>query len=268
MDIERSQQRDVLTSITNLHNYSCKNQCHSLVLITGEAGAGKMTLALRTAYTMVRSPNAKNMNLLWYDGKDEYEALKVINLYRVNQKPIIIFVDTPNIMAFVENISGEVAALESFGVPILFVVAARLSEWENALRNNKFIQCKQETISLDKLTDQEIVHLINKLEIYDKLDKLKGLTNEERFGRFKEKCERQLLVAMLEATSGKNFKEIILDEYLKLQSSYPDAAKAYALVALFYCYHVSTPISILIKYLSCDDEETFWKELCNLQSLL
>ena len=62
------------------------------------------------------------------------------------------------------------------------------------------------------------------------IGKLKGMTQDQRISEFESKANKQLLVAMREATSGRGFNEIIEDEFKSLTPA--EAQTLYLCVAL------------------------------------
>jgi len=268
LDVSRNQLLEIKQKSEKLLKSSCKNQSHSLIVITGEAGSGKSTLLMRLAYDMSCDPNLKKINLLWYDGKDQYEPKKILRYYESNIEPIIVFIDTPDIHSFVEDVYRAKNDLEKSAAPILMIVTARQSEWDNVHGEERIPAKEKDFIKLNRLDDKEIQGLLKKLEAHNKLGVLESLTPAERFIEFKKHCERQLLVAMLEATRGDNFEKIIINEYMNLHKICPEAAKAYELVALFHMYFVSTPKSLLIRLLMCDDEKDFYQKVLSHTRLI
>jgi hypothetical protein len=84
-------------------------------------------------------------------------------------------------------------------------------------------------VSIPGLTDPDIIGLLAVLGRENKLGVLTGKSPAEREQAFREKAGRQLLVAMMEATSGKRFEEKVVEEWEEV----PDQARnVYALVAL------------------------------------
>ena len=83
------------------------------------------------------------------------------------------------------------------------------------------------------LTDGDIDGLLSVLDQHNRLGALKGKTLEERRHVLSGQCGRQLLVAMIEATSGRKFEEKAIQELTDLEG---DAAKVYALVAVSHAF--------------------------------
>jgi hypothetical protein len=89
------------------------------------------------------------------------------------------------------------------------------------------INLRSEMVPL--LCDQDIALLIDALTRGHRLGRLAGRTPEQQMNAFKQRAGRQLLVAMIEATSGQKFEEKIINECRTLS---PDLVPAYAIVAL------------------------------------
>lgn len=79
------------------------------------------------------------------------------------------------------------------------------------------------------LTDNDIEALLQTLDQHHMLGELAGKTAKERIQILREKCGRQLIVAMIEATSGRPFEEKIATELDQLDG---EAHKLYAFVAV------------------------------------
>jgi tetratricopeptide (TPR) repeat protein len=78
------------------------------------------------------------------------------------------------------------------------------------------------------LSNDDIAGLIDALTTDNKLGKLRGLTRPAQETVFREKAGRELLVAMIEATSGERFEEKAVKEYEELET---DKKRIYAVVA-------------------------------------
>src|SRR6266849_453024 len=80
------------------------------------------------------------------------------------------------------------------------------------------------------LINVKIDGLIAVLEKYNRLGILTGASMVERRKAFREQAGRQLLVAMIQATSGENFERKAQDQYVELERSqkYPYAPIAVA----------------------------------------
>ncbi|MBZ5650807.1 MAG: hypothetical protein LAO18_10020 [Acidobacteriia bacterium] len=92
--------------------------------------------------------------------------------------------------------------------------------------------CKIE-LAMPPLADSDISGLIDLLEREKRLGILTGKHRNEQVAAFTEQAGRQLLVAMLQATSGRRFEEKAFEELGGLES---DAQLVYAIVALASSY--------------------------------
>jgi tetratricopeptide (TPR) repeat protein len=79
------------------------------------------------------------------------------------------------------------------------------------------------------LEDSDIDLLLDALDNANRLGKLKGLNTEERRDALEKRCGRQLLIAMIEATSGERFDHKVEVECRELGA---DLGLAYAIAAL------------------------------------
>ncbi len=86
-----------------------------------------------------------------------------------------------------------------------------------------------EWVPIPPLSDDDIHALLDALDRANRLGKLKAQTPTQRFDAFKVRAHRQLLVAMLEATTGERFEDKIASECETLS---PDLLLPYAITAL------------------------------------
>jgi hypothetical protein len=112
----------------------------------------------------------------------------------------------------------------------LFVFATRsnkLDDVTSAVNAAAELQIHEHVVP--PLTDSDIDGLIAVLEKYNRLGILTGASMPERRNAFRDQAGRQLLVAMIQATSGEIFEKKAQDEYVGLERSqkYP-----YALIAV------------------------------------
>jgi protein involved in temperature-dependent protein secretion len=116
---------------------------------------------------------------------------------------------------FIDNASdnsGAISALfqrlRSDRTPACFVLGERLNEWRQDSRG-----LTGEEHLLEPLSDSEIHRLLKFLEDNNALGELRELDQTLRFAAIKEKHNKELLVAMREATEGRAFDAILENEY-------------------------------------------------------
>lgn len=90
--------------------------------------------------------------------------------------------------------------------------------------------------TLPLLTNPDIGGLIDALTKDNKLGNLRGKTRVEQEAVFREKAGRELLVAMIEATSGERFEVKAVKEYEELEE--PSKKRIYAAVAVATAFQI------------------------------
>jgi hypothetical protein len=80
------------------------------------------------------------------------------------------------------------------------------------------IECYKE-LTVPHLTDVDIDGLLDCLDRANRLGRLKGMTPQQRREELQNQAGRQLLVAMIQATSGQRFEDKVIDEYRQLDAS-------------------------------------------------
>jgi hypothetical protein len=180
------------------------------ILVTGTAGAGKSTSLLRSAGAL----HADGRRVLWFDGKDETE----LRLYQLRNrvrdaKAEFLFVDDADSFGPVSGQFLRDVAKENTDLRIVAGVRA------NRLRGiglepGENIDALELTVP--GLTDSDIDRLIDALDAANRLGFLKGKPHSEQRQIFRRSFDRQLIVAMIEATSGERFDELIRNECSEL----------------------------------------------------
>ena len=205
-------------------------------VIFGEAGSGKSTLLKRIAADLLND---------W--------ALPVV--FVRNQRSLDYAVLRPLIQALgtrlyvgVDDIADRVQELEDFinaarrdKAAVTILGCARLNEW--SYKNQSHGLTFDNSFDLQYLTTPEIDALLQKLEITGQLGILAQQTQTERRQAFIRRADRQLLVALREATEGKRFDQIIQDEYTAIPEE--SAQEAYLLVCCVYQAKVTMRAGVL-----------------------
>ena len=219
LDVVR-QVTDTLLINTVLSEETEQTPHTQLFVIKGAAGFGKTTALKRTAWEAAIT-HKKLVLYISENGKLRTEVLEEI--YELTKKRIYLFVDRASF--FASDIDNCLSYLKQKNVKITIISAERDNEWNS--------RCKILDRHLDAdfeilvLTPDEINNLLLKLEKNDSLGVLKNETPEDRFNAFKIRAKRQILVALHEATQGKSFEDILIDEYNRIspvaaQSMYLD----------------------------------------------
>lgn len=131
------------------------------------------------------------------------------------------------------EISAAVTRVKELRSRACFLLGERLNEWRQLRRT---IGAKE--YRLEKLSDGEIERLLDFLEANRALKRLTDLDRGLQVSVIKEKHEKELLVAMKEATEGVAFDSIIEDEYRAISTQF--SRRMYA--AVCSAYHLGMPI--------------------------
>lgn len=146
----------------------------------------------------------------------QIEALEEIN--RLTAKRVFVFVDRLALIR--DQLRDLLHAARARSIPITVVGTERYNEWN--------IYCEllepfvRQEFAVRYLSEKEIGALLELLERHGSLGLLHDRTPNERIAAFTEAAERQLLVALHEATLGVPFEEIVVDEYRRIE---PESAR-------------------------------------------
>lgn len=180
------------------------------ILIKSEAGGGKTTFLKRLAWESGIELEAICLYLRDY-GNVDFE--KIYNIYRMTKERIFVFID--NAADHINEIDHLLNEAKNEKMPLTLFSVERTNEWNTECERIESLVT--DFYTLPYLNDNEIKELLEKLEKYDCLGYLKNLKLEERIKELQEKTGRQLLVALHEATHGKPFVQILVDEYKKIK---------------------------------------------------
>lgn len=208
-------------------------------LVTGASGDGKSTLMKRFAAEI--SSRIGN-HILFAKSRSRLDPVELENLQRSVSKPLVLFID--NITDRETKVNQLIDRFRKNKVNILIIGATRTSDWYANLNHFYF---KPVEFSLDRLSDIEINNVLNRLEVHDSLGSLIDKTHEQRFETFKDHSDRELIVAMCEATSGLSLEEIIANEYTGLKSEL--AKIAYLHICLINQLRYRIPQSLFLRVL-------------------
>jgi Mrp family chromosome partitioning ATPase len=180
------------------------------LVISGTAGSGKSTCLMRLGLRL----SAEGVPVYWIDEQSNIEPHRLRDAVFRNDGPVAILVDDADLWG--RTTSGWARELPQLRSGVLFGAAVRSSKVDGLLDMETLAGIEPRELSMAPLGDSDIEALIRVLDAHNRLGVLKGKSHEDRVGAFREKAGRQLLVAMIEATSGKNFKEKVYEEFAEL----------------------------------------------------
>ena len=186
-------------------------------VIKGEAGAGKSVLLRRLAWD---AASDADVPALYLRSGRELHWQPLQELAALAKKRVFLFVDDA-----AEHVTGLERALveaQRREIPLTVISAESYSLWDiHCARLNDFVTAD---FAIHRLSRNEVVDLLNLLERHNSLGvRLSRLNPDQRVEEFLEVADRQLLVALHEATQGEPLEVIVEREY---KSIVPEAARA------------------------------------------
>lgn len=205
LDIRRSITDNIIVDAI-LTDEQDRQSVVDLHVVKGPAGHGKSTTLRRVAWEASLS-FSKLCIFIKEGGSVRIDALR--ELCDLAQERIYVFIDRAALR--VDEIGALLHAFTDTKTPLTIVTAERDNEWN--VRCGALDEFVAQEYPLRHLSEKEIHALLAKLEENDALERLSDLNYEDRVREFLQRAERQLLVALHEATFGKPFEEIVKDEY-------------------------------------------------------
>ena len=186
-----------------------RHHCCDLYVLKGPAGNGK-SIALKRLAWDAASEFDKIVIFVKTAGAIKHEALA--DLFGYCQERVFLFVDRAAVYA--SEIRGLMQVARSQELKLTIITAERDNEWN--MRCGTLEEYLEQDYPVRYLSEDEITDLLGKLEHHDALGVLKDASHQQRITAFVERAQRQLLVALHEATAGKRFEDILMDEYNRI----------------------------------------------------
>lgn len=178
----------------------------SIALIKGHAGSGKTIVLKRFAWDAAKDFDGR---VLYLKEGGVVRPLLICEIAELAQEQIVIVIDEA--LKHLPDISKLYKEAAAKGLDIRIVLAARTNEWNTISADNELPVTEE--FEVKELIGPEISGLLDKLTSHSALGELAHMTRPEQIAHFRLHSERQLMVALHEATSGKPFEEIAFDEY-------------------------------------------------------
>jgi len=190
-----------------------------LYVVKAEAGAGKSVLLRRLAW---EAANSAGVICLRSRGTTPPSLEALRELSEAVGDRIFLFIDNAADYLMVIRELIEFARLRKLRLTL--ITAERVNEWN--VRCESLEDYLTDQYQLYYLSRSEIETLVKLLAKYDALGpNLADKSFEGRVAEFEKRAGRQLLVALHEATHGRPFEEILLDEYESIIP--PEAQRLY-----------------------------------------
>ncbi|NLR58882.1 hypothetical protein HGH93_12270 [Chitinophaga polysaccharea] len=224
LDVSRSL-KDGIISEAFLDEENIISTLPKLYILKGHAGAGKSVMLKRIAW---EAGNSFDLFCIFLKSNSQIEYEPLYELYTYVRARIYVFIDQTS--SHIHSIERIIINSQKDNIPITILSTERTNVWNTECSSlNKLVE---EDFTLKFLNEKEIRELISLLTRHDSLGYLKGKPFEEQMEIFKEKSDRELLVALHEATHGKPFHEIIEDEFNSIND--PAAKSLYLTVCILH----------------------------------
>ena len=187
-----------------------------LFVLKGPGGSGKTVALKRAAW---EAANSLDQLVLWKKESGALDTQALQELFDLTGKRIYLFVD--RIALHANAVADVLQVARAKQVPITVVGAERQNEWLTYC-DVLDVRYDPTILALGRLSQGEVEQLLDLLARHNSLGLLEGKTREQQLKSFLDHADRQLLVALHEATRGKPFEEIIAEEY---QGLVPEEAR-------------------------------------------
>lgn len=194
-----------------------------IIVLAGTAGSGKSASLMRLALNAM----AANHKVAWVDRSNDLSKREIIAAMRSDKPPTVLMIDDADLLG--SGLSMMIKDILSSEHNPLVVMAIRSGVIDRVINPTVLAGIPIRELSVPLLDDADIDLLIATLDRENRLGRLKGKTIDQQRQIFRESAGRQLLVAMLHATSGEKLEVKIPNEFFELT---PDAQRVYAVVAL------------------------------------
>ena len=191
-------------------------------MVTGTAGSGKSTTVLRLATEL----HASGVDVRWLDSHTEM-GIAAIHKHVTAEAPTVLVID--DVDEFNAASGPLMVELVRKNPGLSVIASARSTCAERFSLIRKPSEVDHRLIVVPPLGDSDIDDLLDALDRAGVLGRLKGKPHAEQRKAMAHRAGRQLLVGMIEATSGQRFDDKIDDECQQLEKG---QATIYATVSI------------------------------------
>jgi len=194
-----------------------------LIVVTGSAGSGKSTSLLRLALRLV----ADGSEVGWIGRNIECSTRDLRSVSDRGAMPKVLIVDDVDLVG--SDLGSALREITSGKNEPLVIVGIRSGNIERKINRVQLGEIHYEEHVMPQLSDTDIEDLIDVLDRENRLGILKGRARIEQIKLFQQQAGRELLVAMIQATSGERFEVKVCNELNEFED---ESRKIYALVAV------------------------------------
>jgi hypothetical protein len=223
----RAIEREIDAEIAKSVAHTIAEDIPTVIVVTGTAGSGKSTSMMRECLKL----SGDGVRVGWIDRETELTPGNIRAGMRSDDAPPVLAIDDADMYGTeLPSLVRDVVLRKPRPLVILGLRSGRV---DHALNPVIMEGIRKIELAMPPLADTDISDLIDLLEREKRLGILTGKPRNEQVTAFRDQAGRQLLVAMLQATSGRRFEEKAFEELGELQA---DAQLVYAIVALASSY--------------------------------
>ena len=222
--IERDVDRTISRKVDEILSH---DRLRGILVITGTAGSGKSSALMRVALKLAVSGHKVG----WIDREVDISPRDILKGMVLDDAPEILAIGDADLYgAELTNLAQRITSGDKRPLLLLEV---RSGNMERTIVRSQFDKVPVEDVVMPHLADRDVDALIHVLDQVNRLGVLKGLSKLDQIRAFKEQANRQLLVAMYQATSGRRFEEKVTEELFELEG---ESQFVYALLAVASAY--------------------------------
>ena len=182
-----------------------------LHIILGNAGSGKST-ALKQVAIALSIQTGMSVYFLENDYDDLHEIISLLE--SINSGKYVVCIDR-----ILNNRYREISELiKSHENKASFIITENTTLWFQKAQSVLESETKS-TFDISDLSSEDIDKILGNLKLYASWTRLEKLTENQRREELWKKANRQLLIGLLEVTSGIGYNEIIRRDFNSIQSS-------------------------------------------------
>lgn len=182
-----------------------------IYLLSGSAGCGKSTLLKQLA---LKIADEAQYNVYFIDDYN-VNLMKVIQeLDNRNDREYFVFIERfGEITIELSDVLRETEVTKA-----IFVGAENLRVWSHRVLEHleEFLDYR---LDVSHIHDSDATNILEKVRRYGNWTRLRKMSVKNRKIELLKKSKRQLLIGLIEATSGEGFDEIIKKDYFKIDST-------------------------------------------------
>lgn len=218
---------------------TAESQEGGILLVTGTAGSGKSSSLLRVALAM--ETDGRDVGVLNLD--TDLGFARIRELVREANLDVLVIDDADEF----NTMTGPLLRNISTDNPQMLLIAAmRSTRFEHLGVLGHLAGIAVSELPVPHLEDSDIDLLIDALDRANRLGVLRGRPLNEQRAVFQRQANRQLLVAMMEATSDERFEDKVRKECTELPQELAEVYATIALATSFRQYLTSSEVLLSI----------------------